>query len=78
MVFVVEVGVHNFTIVAVDAEGNMATDTVLVTVLPIPFLEAMLPILILGLAGVAVVVVILVLLRKRKPRHAGSGQYSMT
>ncbi len=61
-------GVHNFTIVAVDAEGNIATDTVLVTVLPIPFLEAMLPFLILGLAGVAVVVVILVLLRKRKLR----------
>ena len=61
-------GIHNFTIVAVDAEGNVATDTVLVTVLPIPFLEAMLPFLILGLAGVAVVAVILVLLRKRKLR----------
>ncbi len=59
-------GVYNFTMVAEDIWGNVATDMVLVTVLPIPFLEVMLPWLIVITVVAVVLIVIFVLLRKRK------------
>jgi parallel beta-helix repeat protein len=59
-------GVYNYTIVAEDIWGNMASDMVLVTVSPLPFLEILLPWAILGVVAVVIVVVIVFLLRKRK------------
>jgi parallel beta-helix repeat protein len=59
-------GVFNYTLVVIDTSGNVGTDMVLVTILPVPFLEAMMPWIILGIAAVAVVIVTVVLLRKRK------------
>ncbi|MHA1964910.1 MAG: right-handed parallel beta-helix repeat-containing protein [Candidatus Thorarchaeota archaeon] len=59
-------GVYNFTMVAEDIWGNVATDMVLVTILPIPFLEVMLPWLIVGIVAVVIVFVIVIILRKRR------------
>ena len=62
-------GVYNYTIVAEDIWGNVATDMVLVTILPIPFLETMLPWLIVGIVAIVVVAVIVVILKKRRPKE---------
>jgi len=58
-------GVYNYTIIGVDIWGNVATDMVLVTILPIPFMEAMLPWLIVGAVGIVVLIVIVIIIRKR-------------
>jgi hypothetical protein len=60
-------GVYNYTIVATDIWDNVAFDTALVTILPIPVLDALLPWLIVGAVAVAVVIVSFVVFRKRKP-----------
>jgi parallel beta-helix repeat protein len=59
-------GVYNYTVVATDTSGNIAFDVVLVTILPVPLLEAMLPWLIVGIVAIVVVLLIFVVLRKRK------------
>jgi len=59
-------GVYNFTLVAEDIYGNVATDMVLVTILPIPLVEAIRPLIIIGIVAAAVVIIVVVLLRKRK------------
>lgn len=59
-------GVYNFTIVAEDIWGNVATDMVLVTIQPIPLVEVLLPWLIVGSVAVVVILVIVVVLKKRK------------
>ncbi len=59
-------GVYNYTMVAVDPYDNVATDEVMVTVLPIPLMEALLPWLVVGASGVVVVVVVVFLIRRRK------------
>lgn len=59
-------GVYNYTMVGVDIWGNVVTDTVLATILPIPFMEAMLPWLIVGVVGVVLVVVIVIIIRKTR------------
>lgn len=58
-------GVYNYTIIGVDIWGNVATDMVLVTILPIPFMEAMLPWLIVSAVGIVVLIVIVIIIRKR-------------
>jgi hypothetical protein len=59
-------GVYNYTMVAEDIWGNVAIDTVIVTVLPIPFIEIMFPWLVGGVVTIIALVVIVFLLRKRK------------
>jgi hypothetical protein len=59
-------GVYNYTMVAEDIWGNVATDMLLVTITPIPFLEAMLPWLIVIPVVAVIVIVVVVLLRKRR------------
>ncbi|MGY5855631.1 MAG: right-handed parallel beta-helix repeat-containing protein [Candidatus Thorarchaeota archaeon] len=59
-------GVYNFTMVAEDVWGNVATDMVLVTIQPIPLAEVLLPWLIFGTIAVVVILVIVVVLKKRK------------
>jgi parallel beta-helix repeat protein len=61
-----QAGVFNYTMVVTDAYGNVAFDTVLVTIIPRPFLEVMLPWLIVGCVAVVIVIVVIVLLKKRK------------
>jgi len=63
-------GVYNFTMIVEDIWGNVATDMVMVTILPIPFIEVMLPWLIVSSVAIVVVIVTVVLLRKR--RSAGT------
>jgi parallel beta-helix repeat protein len=58
-------GVYNYTMVAEDIWGNVATDMLLVTITPIPFLEAMLPWLIVITVVAVIVIVVVVLLRKQ-------------
>lgn len=57
-------GEYNYTVVAVDTSGNVAYDVVLVTILPIPFMEAMLPWLIIGAVGIVAVIVLVIAVRK--------------
>ncbi|MFW9837120.1 MAG: nitrous oxide reductase family maturation protein NosD [Candidatus Thorarchaeota archaeon] len=59
-------GVYNYTIVAEDIWGNIATDMVLVTIQPIPFLEVLIPWLIISAVAIGVVLVTAILLRKRR------------
>ncbi len=59
-------GVYNYTIVATDIWDNVAFDTALVTILPVPVLDALLPWLIVGAAAVVVVIVSFAVFRKRK------------
>lgn len=59
-------GVYNYTMVADDIWGNVATDMVLVTIMPIPFMEVMLPWIIVGTVGVVVVIVTFIVMRKRR------------
>jgi hypothetical protein len=61
-------GVYNFTMVAEDIWGNVATDMVLVTVLPIPTLEVLLPWIIVGIVTIVIVTVIVVILKKRRSK----------
>jgi parallel beta-helix repeat protein len=60
-----QAGIFNYTIVVTDAYGNVAFDTVIVTIIPRPFLEVMLPWLIVGVIAVVVLTVTFILLRKR-------------
>jgi parallel beta-helix repeat protein len=59
-------GVYNYTIVAIDIWDNMASDTVMVTVLPIPILDTLLPWLFVGVIAVVVVIVSFIVFRKRR------------
>ncbi|MFW9957534.1 MAG: nitrous oxide reductase family maturation protein NosD [Candidatus Odinarchaeota archaeon] len=59
-------GVYNYSMVAQDIWGNIAIDTVIVMVLPIPLLESLLPWLSVGAVAVIVLVVIIFLFQKRK------------
>jgi parallel beta-helix repeat protein len=59
-------GVFNYTMIGVDIWGNVATDMVFVTILPIPFMDAMLPWFILGVASIVVVIVIVVVIKKQR------------
>ncbi|MFW9887539.1 MAG: nitrous oxide reductase family maturation protein NosD [Candidatus Thorarchaeota archaeon] len=59
-------GVYNYTIVATDIWDNMAYDTVIVTVLPIPLLDTLLPWLILSAAAVVIIIVSIVIFKRRK------------
>lgn len=59
-------GVYNYTVVAVDVSGNVATDLVLVTILPIPFMEVMLPWFIAGAVGIVAVIVLVIIVKKWK------------
>lgn len=61
-----EPGTYNYTMVVEDVWGNMAFDTVIVTVHPVPLLEALLPWLVIGAAAVVIVIVSFVILRRRK------------
>lgn len=61
-----EPGVYNYTMVAVDIWDNVAMDMVIVTILPVPFLEVMLPWLMVGSVAIVIVIVIVVILRKRR------------
>ena len=60
-------GIYNYTVVTIDTFGNVAIDMVTVTILPIPFMETMLPWFIFG-GGVTVVVVglVAIIIMKRK------------
>ncbi|MHA2143379.1 MAG: right-handed parallel beta-helix repeat-containing protein [Candidatus Thorarchaeota archaeon] len=60
-----EPGVYNYTMVAEDEWGNVAVDTVIVTVNPVPLLETLLPLLFVGAIATIVIIVALVY-RKRK------------
>ncbi|MFW9805212.1 MAG: nitrous oxide reductase family maturation protein NosD [Candidatus Thorarchaeota archaeon] len=66
IVEILPAGVYNYTVVAIDTSGNLATDEVLVTILPVPFMEAMLPWVIVGIAGVSAVVLLVIIFRKRR------------
>jgi hypothetical protein len=59
-------GVYNYTMVAEDIWDNVATDMVLVTILPIPIMEVMLPWLIVGAAAIVVVIAIVIIMKKRR------------
>ena len=59
-------GVYNYTVVAIDTFGNLATDEVLVTILAVPFMETMLPWVIVGVAGVSAVILLVIIFRKRR------------
>jgi parallel beta-helix repeat protein len=59
-------GVYNYTMVAIDIWDNMASDTVMVTVLPIPILDTLLPLLFAGVIAVVVVILSFVVFRKRR------------
>lgn len=59
-------GVYNYTMVGVDIWGNVATDMVLVAIQPIPFIDAMLPWLLVGVIGTVVAIVIVITIRKRR------------
>ena len=59
-------GVYNYTMVAEDIWGNVATDMVLITILPVPLLEVLLPWLIIGIVALVVLILIVVILKKRK------------
>lgn len=59
-------GVYNYTIVAVDPWNNVATDEVIVTILPIPFMGPLFLLLVVGASGVVVIVVVVFLIRRRK------------
>ncbi|MFX1559310.1 MAG: nitrous oxide reductase family maturation protein NosD [Promethearchaeota archaeon] len=61
-----QAGIFNYTMVVTDAYGNAVSDTVIVTIMPRPFLEVMLPWLIVGSLAIVVVIVIVVVLRKRR------------
>ncbi|MHA3964811.1 MAG: right-handed parallel beta-helix repeat-containing protein [Candidatus Thorarchaeota archaeon SMTZ1-45] len=59
-------GVYNYTMVAEDIWGNIAIDTVIVMVLPIPFIEVMFPWMVGGAVIVISIVVIVFFLKRRK------------
>jgi parallel beta-helix repeat protein len=59
-------GVYNYTMMGVDIWGNVVADVVIVTVLPIPFLDAMLPRLVVSAVGIAAVVVLVIAFRIRR------------
>lgn len=61
-----QAGIFNYTIVVTDAYGNAWFDTVIVTIMPRPFLEVMLPWLLAGALGIVVVTVLVVMIRKRR------------
>jgi len=61
-----QAGIFNYTMVVTDAYGNAVSDTVIVTILPRPFLEVMLPWFIAGAVGFGVVIVLVVIFRKRR------------
>jgi parallel beta-helix repeat protein len=60
-----QAGIFNYTIVVTDAHGNAVSDTVIVTIMPRPILEVMLPWLIVGVIAVVVLTVTFIFLRKR-------------
>ncbi|MFX1262387.1 MAG: hypothetical protein ACFFAZ_09890 [Promethearchaeota archaeon] len=49
-----------------DEWGNVAFDTVMVTVHPVPLLEALRPLLIVGAIAIIVIVVAFIAFRKRR------------
>jgi len=61
-----QAGIFNYTMVVTDAYGNAVSDTVIVTIIPLPFFVLMLPWLIGGSVAIVVVIVIVVLLRRRR------------
>ena len=61
-----EAGLYNYTMVVEDEWGNVAVDTVMVTVHPVPLLETLLPLLLVGAAAIIVIVVTFVAFRKRR------------
>jgi parallel beta-helix repeat protein len=61
-----EPGIYNYTMVVEDEWGNMAFDTVMVTVHPVPLLETLLPWLVIGSVAVVIVIVSFVIFRRRK------------
>jgi parallel beta-helix repeat protein len=61
-----EPGLYNYTIVVEDESGNVAADTVMVTVHPVPLLEALGPLLIGGAVAIIVIVVVFVAFRRRR------------
>jgi parallel beta-helix repeat protein len=61
-----QAGIFNYTMVVTDASGNEVFDTVIVTIMPRPFLEVMLPWLIAGALGIVVVIVLVVMIGKRR------------
>ncbi|MFW9911985.1 MAG: NosD domain-containing protein [Candidatus Thorarchaeota archaeon] len=61
-----EPGLYNYTMVVEDEWGNVAFDTVMVTVHPVPLLEALRPFLIVGAVAIIVIVVAFVAFRKRR------------
>ncbi|MFW9833885.1 MAG: nitrous oxide reductase family maturation protein NosD [Candidatus Thorarchaeota archaeon] len=60
-----QAGIFNYTIVVTDAYGNAVFDTVIVTIMPRPFFEVMLPWLIVGVIAVVMLTVTFIFLRKR-------------
>jgi parallel beta-helix repeat protein len=61
-----QAGIFNYTMVVTDASGNAVSDTVIVTIMPRPFLEVMLPWLIAGAVGFGVVIVLVIIFRKQR------------
>lgn len=61
-----EPGLYNYTMVVEDESGNVAVDTVMVTVHPVPLLEALLPFLIVGAVAIIVILVAFVAFRRRR------------
>jgi len=59
-------GVYNYTLVATDTSGNMAYDIVLVTILPTPLTEILLPWLVVTSAALAITIIIVLLIKRRK------------
>jgi hypothetical protein len=57
-------GIYNYTLVAVDASGNTAYDTVLVTILPVPLMETLLPWIAVATTGLVIVVIVVLIFRK--------------
>jgi parallel beta-helix repeat protein len=57
-------GVYNYTLTAVDTSGNMAYDTVLVTILPVPLMEILLPSLAVTAIGLVIVVTVVLIIKR--------------
>jgi parallel beta-helix repeat protein len=59
-------GVYNYTVVATDIWDNTASDTAIVTILPRPSLDSLLPWLIVGIETVVLAIVLITFFRKRE------------
>ena len=59
-------GIFNYTMVVTDSSGNVASDEVMVTILPTPLIEVVLRWLVVGIIPLAAVIIIVIIFRKRR------------